>query len=267
MGYRYYKKKRENKRIEAIVYLIFIALFLIYYYRESILKILIVIIGITSIITILYFIFRKKYNEKPITKENELNEKRKKIQKYYELDKQEEKDNQPLIIKREIPPFQGIIKEKIEIQKTNDESLHVNQNIQNMEKQFFNQLSRKRPSYQENKKRGNDYEIYVGKYYEKQGYKVLYHGLKYGKKDGGIDLIAENENETLLIQCKAWQTAEIKQKHLKEFIGNCTIFLEDNPINKKIKRVFITSSEKSELGLNKYLIQHTGKIEYIIMPF
>lgn len=175
--------------------------------------------------------------------------KRAKIQKYYEVD-------------QEITGFKNIQEENI---------LHVNPKIQNMEKQFFvHQKDKKTPktNYQENKKRGNDYEEFVGKYYERQGYKVIYHGLEQGKKDGGIDLIAENEYETLLIQCKAWQKAEVKQKHIKEFIGNCTTFLEDNPQNNlKVKRIFVTSSEKSEKGLDKYLIQHVGKIEYIIIPF
>lgn len=202
---------------------------------------------------IVFFIFIGIYKLlkilKPKTKQELLNEKRAKIQKYYEVEK-------------EITTFENIEEEK---------TLHVKPEIKNIEKQFFiHQANIKTPktTYQENKKRGNDYEEFVGKYYERQGYKVIYHGLEQGKKDGGIDLIAENEYETLLIQCKAWQKAEVKQKHIKEFIGNCTTFLEDNPQNNlKVKRIFVTSSEKSEKGLDKYLIQHVGKIEYIIMPF
>ncbi|MDD3324295.1 MAG: restriction endonuclease [Sulfurospirillaceae bacterium] len=149
--------------------------------------------------------------------------------------------------------------------------LHVNQNIQNMEKQFFNHqknIPKPRTTYQENKKRGNDYEEFVGAYYERQGYQITYHGFERGRKDGGIDLIAENEYETLLIQCKAWQKAIVKQKHIKEFIGNCTIFLENNPqIATKIKRVFVTSSEAEDRALTKYLQENKNKIEFIIMPF
>ena len=167
--------------------------------------------------------------KKQKTREEELQEKREKLQKYYDLDKEQEET----------------ISQK--------ESLHVKQKT--------------RPSYQENKKRGNDYEEHVGKYYERIGYSVIYNGLTKGRKDGGIDLIAKNDFETLLIQCKAWQKAEIKQKHLKEFIGNCTTFLEDNEMDGKIKRVFITSSENHEKGLEKYLKQHVGKIEFIIIPF
>ena len=207
---------------------------------------------------------------KPKSHKQKLDEKRAKIQKYYDMEKEEksqENEEKTIIIKREIPPFEGIIKEPIK----QEETLHVNQKIQNMERQFFNHQKTTytpKKSYWENKKRGDDYEEFVGKYYEKEGYQVTYHGYERGRKDGGIDLIAENENETLLIQCKAWKTATVKQKHVKEFIGNCTIFLENNPkIEKKIRRIFITSSEKEDRALTKYLHEHWGKIEFIIMPF
>ena len=231
MGYRYYKRKREDKKIEAIIYLIFLALFVIYYYRETIIKALNIIFGLAFVIAILYLIFKPKSTNKFT---------------------QKVRDSDIKIVVTE-----------------EDHVTRKNENIQSMEKIFFSQMASKKPSYQERKKRGNDYEIHVGKYYETQGYKVIYNGLINGKKDDGIDLLAENEHETLLIQCKGWRTAEIKQKHLKEFIGNCTTYLEDNPHlkEKNTKRVFITSSENSERGLDKYLTQHIGKIEYIIMPF
>lgn len=199
-----------------------------------------------------------KKTMRKVRKDNELAEKRARIQKYYDEEKEAEKT---LIIKREIPPFQGIIKE--------EKPLHVNQSIQTMEKQFFNHQKNvtTRPSYQENKKRGNDYEQQVGEYYEKLGYKIQYRGLTHGRKDGGIDLIAENSYEIILIQCKAWKNAVVKQKHVKEFIGNCAIFLEDNPQNTTIKRHFVTSSETEDHALSKYLIQHRDKIQVIIMPF
>lgn len=259
MAYRYYRKKREDKRIEAIVYLGFLALLVLYYYREAILKTLIVIAGIAFIITILYLIFKLKPTNKPIQKDKDAG-----IKIVITEEDHITRSNGNNAKVHETVNMQSITSE------TTQNSLHVNENIQNMEKRFFNQIARKNPSYQEKKKRGNAYEMYVGKYYEAQGYQIDYHGLKYGKKDGGIDLIAENEHETLLIQCKGWnQTIEMKRRYVVEFMGNCSTFLMDNPHlkEKNIKRIFVTSSEKSELGLDKYLIQHTGKIEYIIMPF
>lgn len=253
MGYRYYKRKREDKKIEAIVYLIFLALFVMYYYRETIIKALNIIFGLAFVIAILYLIFKPKSTN---------------------IFTQEVRDSDIKIVVTEEDHVTRKNENNIKVHEplntqSIQNSLHVNENIQSMEKTFFSQMANKKPSYQERKKRGNDYEIHVGKYYETQGYKVIYNGLINGKKDDGIDLLADNEHETLLIQCKGWQTAEIKQKHLKEFIGNCTTYLEDNPHlkEKNTKRVFITSSENSERGLDKYLTQHIGKIEYIIMPF
>ncbi|AHJ12429.1 restriction endonuclease [Sulfurospirillum multivorans] len=254
MGYRYYKRKREDKKIEAIVYLIFLALFVMYYYRETIIKALNIIFGLAFVIAILYLIFKPKSTNKFT---------------------QEVRDSDIKIVVTEEDHVTRKNENNIKVHEplntqSIQNSLHVNENIQSMEKTFFSQMANKKPSYQERKKRGNDYEIHVGKYYESQGYKVIYNGLLNGRKDGGIDLLAENEHETLLIQCKAWeQTIEMKRRYVVEFMGNCLTFLMDNPYlkEKNIKRVFVTSSEKSEFGLDKYLIQHTGKIEYIIMPF
>ena len=52
------------------------------------------------------------------------------------------------------------------------------------------------------KKFGDNFEKYVGKIYEDDGYEVDYRGLNLGFLDGGIDLIAKNNDEILLIQCK-----------------------------------------------------------------
>ena len=261
LGYKYYRKKREDKRIEAIVYLAFLALFVIYYYREVILKALIVIAGIACIITILYLIFKAKPTNQLIPKVKDTGVKIVITEEDHITRKNE---NNPKVQE----PLTQPTKNKEQIEPTQN-SLHVNEYVQKMEKSFFNQTAKKRPNYQDNKKRGNDYEIHVGRYYENQGYKVIYNGLLKGKKDGGVDLTAENAHETLLIQCKAWRTAEMKRRYVVEFMGNCSTYLMDNPHYKEhnVKRVFVTSSEKRELGLDKYLIQHTGKIEYIIMPF
>jgi len=258
LGYKYYKRKREDKRIEAIVYLLILASFVMYYYRETIIKVLGIIIGIVFVIALLYLIFKPKSTKKSIQETSNRNVKIIVTDEDHITRKNE----------NNVKVYEPLNTQSIK-NDTTQNALHVNENIQGMEKTFFNQMASKKPNYQERKKRGNDYEIHVGKYYETQGYKVIYNGLINGKKDNGIDLLAENEHETLLIQCKGWRTAEIKQKHLKEFIGNCTTYLEDNPHlkEKNTKRVFITSSENSERGLDKYLTQHIGKIKYIIMPF
>lgn len=103
----------------------------------------------------------------------------------------------------------------------------------------------------ENKKKiGNDYEIFIGRHFEKNGYLVKYNGIENGVKDNGIDLIAINKEEILLIQCKNWSkdwveknNKFIEQKELRAFIGDCATFVADKEFFKKFKvrRLFITS--------------------------
>ena len=73
---------------------------------------------------------------------------------------------------------------------------------------------------------GEQYELYVGKEYEDRGYTIKYRGIDLGKLDGGIDLIATKDNQTILIQCKYWyQKDSIDHKMIKEFYGNCNIYM------------------------------------------
>ena len=52
------------------------------------------------------------------------------------------------------------------------------------------------------KKVGDDFEKYVGKKYEDNGYVVEYRGLNLGFLDEGIDLITKKNDKVFLIQCK-----------------------------------------------------------------
>lgn len=63
----------------------------------------------------------------------------------------------------------------------------------------------KSEKYDENSyetKIGIEFEEHVGKLLEKQRWKIDYHGIREGKKDKGIDLIATRNGITALIQCK-----------------------------------------------------------------
>ena len=77
---------------------------------------------------------------------------------------------------------------------------------------------------QANKQKGDKYEQQILKLYKKQGYKVYPQGFIKGKADGGIDLIAYKGNEALLIQCKNWEYSQVKQEHLRIFLGDCTAY-------------------------------------------
>ena len=88
----------------------------------------------------------------------------------------------------------------------------------------YNSLYKKEDSTPYHK--GIKYEEKVAKYFRKLGYDVDERGKRLGKKDGGIDLIASNQKETFLIQCKNYKpTTKINHIKVKEFHSNCLTFL------------------------------------------
>ena len=90
------------------------------------------------------------------------------------------------------------------------------------------------------KKKGDDYERKVGKFFEKKGYKVIYNGLEKGLKDGGIDLICKDKNEILLIQCKNWEKWKVKHIHVKAFHSDSIKYIEENNLsNENVKLRYI----------------------------
>lgn len=68
---------------------------------------------------------------------------------------------------------------------------------------------------------GLEFERYCGYLYEKKGYQVKYHGILNGKVDGGIDLIAKNNKETIYIQCKYWGNNKlIRENTISQLFGS-----------------------------------------------
>ena len=121
---------------------------------------------------------------------------------------------------------------------------------------------------QANKQKGDKYEQQILKLYKKQGYKVYPQGFIKGKADGGIDLIAYKGNEALLIQCKNWEYSQVKQEHLRIFLGDCTAYLEKNHkifAKKRIRRIFITSSKNIDYGVKRFILEN--KMEYRVVPY
>ncbi len=51
---------------------------------------------------------------------------------------------------------------------------------------------------------GRQYERYVGYLFEEKGFAVKYNGIRNGREDGGIDLVARAPLKIRLIQCKRW---------------------------------------------------------------
>ena len=66
------------------------------------------------------------------------------------------------------------------------------------------------------KNKGDEYERYIGKNFEKKGGLVIYNGLIKGYEDKGVDLIYINDKEIHLIQCKNWTKKILTKNHLEK---------------------------------------------------
>ena len=120
-------------------------------------------------------------------------------------------------------------------------------------KDEYNQLALDR--YIESRKKskwaiGRDYEMFIGHEYEKKGYKVTYTGITDRLEDKGRDLIAQKDNEILIIQCKNWSKyKEIHENHICQLFGTTVQYNIENNLLFKATPVFITSATLSETAL------------------
>jgi restriction system protein len=109
----------------------------------------------------------------------------------------------------------------------------------------------------EQKDKGLEFEKFVAGHFKLDGYEIVLNGIKRGKKDKGIDIVCTKDDELILIQCKNWKKDskyKIKHTHLKEFIGNCTVYVNDNNLlEKKTKLKFITSNYILDASAKNYL--------------
>jgi len=105
---------------------------------------------------------------------------------------------------------------------------------------FFNKLDKKikkekyKKFMEENKTKGDEYEVKSGRFFEDKGYVVDYNGIINDRKDGGIDLICKKDNEIkLLIQCKNYSKEEsINHEMIKVFHSNATKYMDSNELDR-----------------------------------
>ena len=119
-------------------------------------------------------------------------------------------------------------------------------------------------------KQGKEFEYFVSNYFKNQGYEVI-NNFEKEEKDEGIDIIAKKGNEELLlIQCKNWEIPVISHKEIKEFLGNCYLFLY-NHIEyrkfKKVRRIYITSNSNLDKSAKYLLKDNYPFVEYLQIPF
>ena len=94
-----------------------------------------------------------------------------------------------------------------------------------------------------NEEIGRDYERFIAYQYTRMGYHVNPRGILRGKGDGGIDLIAQKRNETLLIQCKYWGRGKVIYENVVEQLeGSCRVYrLKHQHEGEQISPMLITN--------------------------
>lgn len=105
-----------------------------------------------------------------------------------------------------------------------------------------NQLALDRYIAKRNKSKasiGRDYEMSCGYIYQRQGFNVIYTGIKYGLNDLGRDLIISRglgglfagEKEILLIQCKCWRKGmPIRENVIMQLYGSAVEYNIENNV-------------------------------------
>ena len=151
-----------------------------------------------------------------------------------------------------------------------DENYKQEKTIDNYRRNKY--YNKKNPALTEEEKiqKGKTYEYKCKLLFESRKYKVYPNGYLNGVNDDGIDLICYKEKEVLLVQCKNWINPP-KQDDIKIFIANADLFIKKNNSklkNKKIRKIFITSCNTKDYGVEKFLEsyneQNEIKVEYVI---
>ncbi len=120
------------------------------------------------------------------------------------------------------------------------------------------------------KQKGDEYEAYVCKHFEEQGYKIAPHGKDNGVKDQGIDIILKKDKEILFIQCKNWNVKhkyKIDHKEIQYIRMNVRDYIEKNQLftmyNWKI--LYVTSENILENSAHYKIREHREEIEHQII--
>lgn len=71
---------------------------------------------------------------------------------------------------------------------------------------------------------GRDYELFVGHWLRKNGFKVWQFGIEKKLEDLGCDIIAVRNNIVFIIQCKRWkEEKKIHEKHIMHLYGTSVV--------------------------------------------
>lgn len=95
---------------------------------------------------------------------------------------------------------------------------------------------------------GRDYELFVGQRYITKGYSVDFYGIRKGFEDKGIDIIAKNDQHTLLIQCKYWKHGKVLHENIvHQLYGSAMAYCQEHNVpTSKVKPILVTNVTLTE---------------------
>jgi Restriction endonuclease len=96
---------------------------------------------------------------------------------------------------------------------------------------------------------GIQYERYVGFTYERLGFVVEYQGALEGREDLGIDLVCEDDNQILIVQCKrlaAEKQLPVRENTVAQIFGSAEFHRMCSRTVKTVRPVLITTYQLSE---------------------
>lgn len=112
---------------------------------------------------------------------------------------------------------------------------------------------------------GARYERYIGYLYEINGYEVEYNGIKMGKKDDGIDIIATKRRELIIIQCKWYkEDSQIHSNTIRQLNDNLHERTADNPNKKVVARLYSAYDNLDDQARTRLV---KTQIEHIVLPY
>lgn len=115
---------------------------------------------------------------------------------------------------------------------------------------------------------GNNFGLYVGGLLENDGWRVNYHGIKKGRRDGGVDLICEKDGATALIQCKykSDPNGYVNENAIDQLFGALNAYKHENPGGKTTRAMIVTTGRYSADALRKAKIHGIELIDNRAIP-
>ncbi|WP_321777804.1 restriction endonuclease [Sulfurimonas sp.] len=146
------------------------------------------------------------------------------------------------------------------------------------EQKIYDKINEEKYSFKENKltneqkkEKGNKYETYICKHFEKEGYLTVPHGKNHGKKDDGIDIILKRDKKILFIQCKDWNIKNkhrIDSKEIQYTRMNVRDYIEKNKIFEMYdwKILYVTSDDILDDSGEYKIREYSSEIEHRVIP-